>query len=142
MESKRVGTPIYFAPEMIQHQPYSFPVDLWALGCVFYSLTNLRHPFEHAILENLADTILVKPLKPIKSFYSKKVCLVMERLLEKDPNKRISANSLVKLIKERPIESQRVKVFSRKYYSDIQNSTPIHRSNRESNKKNERPINS
>lgn len=45
MESKRVGTPIYFAPEMIQHLPYSFEVDLWALGCVFYSLANLKHPF-------------------------------------------------------------------------------------------------
>lgn len=45
MQSKRVGTPIYFAPEMIQHQLYSFPVDIWALGCVFYCLTNLHHPF-------------------------------------------------------------------------------------------------
>ena len=39
--SSRVGTPVYFAPEMIQHRMYSFPVDIWALGCVFYSLAAL-----------------------------------------------------------------------------------------------------
>lgn len=44
--STRVGTPIYFAPEVIQHQLYSYPVDIWALGCVFYYLTTLDHPFK------------------------------------------------------------------------------------------------
>ncbi len=39
--STRVGTPIYFAPEMIQNQLYSFPVDVWALGCVLYYLAAL-----------------------------------------------------------------------------------------------------
>jgi NIMA (never in mitosis gene a)-related kinase len=39
--STRVGTPIYFAPEMIKNQLYSFSVDVWALGCVFYSLAAL-----------------------------------------------------------------------------------------------------
>lgn len=39
--STRVGTPAYFAPEIIQHQLYSYPVDVWALGCVFYNLATL-----------------------------------------------------------------------------------------------------
>ena len=48
--SQRVGTPIYFAPEIIQHHLYSYPVDIWALGCVFYYLTSLEHPFKDATI--------------------------------------------------------------------------------------------
>jgi len=44
--STRVGTPVYFAPEMIQNQLYSLPVDVWALGCVLYNLATLEHPFQ------------------------------------------------------------------------------------------------
>jgi serine/threonine protein kinase len=50
MISTRVGTPIYFAPEVIQHQMYSFPVDVWALGCTFYYLATLEHPFKEATI--------------------------------------------------------------------------------------------
>jgi serine/threonine protein kinase len=39
--STRVGTPVYFAPEMIKNQLYSYPVDIWSMGCVFYALTML-----------------------------------------------------------------------------------------------------
>ena len=46
----RVGTPIYFAPEIIKHKLYSFPVDIWALGCVFYYMAALEHPFKDATI--------------------------------------------------------------------------------------------
>ena len=46
--STRVGTPIYFPPEMVQHRMYSFPVDIWALGCVFYYMAALDHPYSDA----------------------------------------------------------------------------------------------
>jgi serine/threonine protein kinase len=48
--STRVGTPVYFAPEVIQNQLYSFPVDIWSLGCVFYHLATLDHPFKDATM--------------------------------------------------------------------------------------------
>jgi serine/threonine protein kinase len=50
MLSTRVGTPIYFAPEIIQHKLYSFPVDIWSLGCVFYYLAALEHPYKDATI--------------------------------------------------------------------------------------------
>ena len=119
LTNKRVGTPIYFAPEMIQHQPHSFLVDVWALGCVFYSLANLIHPFEHAILENLADLVINKPLKPIKSFYSQKLCKVIERMLERKPSERVSSSSLVSLMREDPAKPQRINVFNMKAYNSF-----------------------
>ena len=45
-----MGTPVYFAPEVIQNQLYSFPVDIWSLGCVFYNLATLDHPFKDATM--------------------------------------------------------------------------------------------
>ena len=41
MLSTRVGTPIYFPPEVIQNRLYSFPVDIWALGCALYTMAAL-----------------------------------------------------------------------------------------------------
>lgn len=32
LQGTRVGTPLYLAPELIKHQPYSFKVDIWAIG--------------------------------------------------------------------------------------------------------------
>src|SRR3546814_634486 len=32
------GTPNYIAPEICTQQPHSMPADLWAVGCVFYTL--------------------------------------------------------------------------------------------------------
>lgn len=70
MISTRVGTPIYFAPEIIQHKLYSFPVDVWALGCVFYYLAALEHPFKDATIETLGYYVVERDPKPIKGAYS------------------------------------------------------------------------
>jgi len=40
-----VGTPYYMAPEVMQGSPYSYPADIWSLGCVIYELCNLASPF-------------------------------------------------------------------------------------------------
>lgn len=32
------GSPLYVAPEVMEHTPYSFPVDVWGLGVVAYTL--------------------------------------------------------------------------------------------------------
>ena len=39
------GTPYYLSPEQVTGQPYSFAVDAWALGCVFFELISLHKPF-------------------------------------------------------------------------------------------------
>lgn len=45
MQGTRVGTPLYLSPELIKQKPYSFKVDVWALGCVIYHLAALEPPF-------------------------------------------------------------------------------------------------
>ncbi|XP_066598414.1 cyclin-G-associated kinase [Prorops nasuta] len=41
-------TPMYRAPEILDtwnNEPIGPPMDCWALGCIFYALVTLRHPF-------------------------------------------------------------------------------------------------
>lgn len=43
--SRMVGSPFFVAPEMVQRQPYSFPVDVWSLGITVLQLCNRRLPY-------------------------------------------------------------------------------------------------
>ena len=55
---KVVGTPVYFAPEVIKSKLYSYQSDLWALGVVIYSMLMGRLPFVSNKMNILADKIL------------------------------------------------------------------------------------
>jgi len=41
----RLGSPDTVAPEVITGQTYSFPVDLWAMGVIFYMMLSAKSPF-------------------------------------------------------------------------------------------------
>ncbi len=41
-----IGTPYYLSPEVWENRPYNNKSDIWAMGCVLYELTTLRHTFE------------------------------------------------------------------------------------------------
>ena len=41
-----VGTPYYLSPEIWENKPYNNKSDLWAMGCVLYEMTTLKHAFE------------------------------------------------------------------------------------------------
>lgn len=45
MASTLVGTPLYVAPELLQHQPYGPEADLWSVGCILYEMISGTHPF-------------------------------------------------------------------------------------------------
>lgn len=40
------GTPNYIAPEVVRRTEYSFPVDVWAIGVLVYTMTYGTPPFE------------------------------------------------------------------------------------------------
>lgn len=111
--STRVGTPIYFAPEIIQHQLYSYPVDLWALGCVFYYLTTLEHPFKEATIETLSLYVIEKDPKPIKGQYGGYLINFINSLLNKNTKERLDIFQASLCIKSRdnPNPPNKVQVF-------------------------------
>ena len=58
-----LGTPYYMAPEIIQKKPYSFEVDIWALGVLVYVLIDKSYPFDGNTKEQLFDNVIeCKPM--------------------------------------------------------------------------------
>ncbi len=49
----KIGTPYYMSPEVLNGYRYSYSVDHWGLGCIFYELLTLKRPFESNNLLNL-----------------------------------------------------------------------------------------
>lgn len=78
-----VGTPLFLSPEVIKEENYDHWVDVWALGCLMYHLTNLEPPFNSESYEDLKSQILYKQPKPIQGVYSLKYKEFIFKLLEK-----------------------------------------------------------
>ena len=54
----QVGTPQFCAPEMLRNQPYSYPADMWALGCVMWEVLTGAPPFGGRTLVELGQAVL------------------------------------------------------------------------------------
>ena len=75
------------------------PLDIWALGVTIYIMAYLKFPFDtdQGILE-LYNLIKNEKVKfPDIPFYSKKLKYLIEKCLEKDPNKRKTADEILKM---------------------------------------------
>jgi NIMA (never in mitosis gene a)-related kinase 1/4/5 len=91
-----VGTPYYMSPEVCENKPYSSKSDIWSLGCLFYELVTLNHPFTGTSFLALVMSILKETPKPIISIYSKAVQDLISLMLTKDMNSRPSASDILK----------------------------------------------
>ena len=74
-----IGTPYYLCPEAWENKPYTNKSDIWALGCVLYELTTLKHPFEAGNFLKLCSKSYLSS-NPMASCISK--FLVCYRLFE------------------------------------------------------------
>lgn len=92
-----VGTPYYMSPEVCENKPYSCKSDIWSLGCLFYELASLRHPFNGTSFLALVMSILKEDPPELPSCYSKDFKDIVAKMLAKDPHKRPSPQELLKL---------------------------------------------
>ncbi|XP_045526344.1 serine/threonine-protein kinase ULK3 [Pieris brassicae] len=85
------GSPLYMAPEMIAGD-YDARVDLWSTGVIMYECLFGRAPYASNTLHELMKKIQRKdPIQiPPNSSISQGCCDLLIRLLQHDPNKRIS----------------------------------------------------
>jgi serine/threonine protein kinase len=85
------GTPVYMAPEIIERQPYSFPVDWWALGVIMFEMMTGDPPFIETNMKRLFKLVLSTEVvfPPDMSPAAKSL---IGGLLKKNPADRLGAN--------------------------------------------------
>ena len=97
------GTTGYWPPERFQSKdPLTPAVDMWALGVILYIMLTGVHPFDphcDRTDKQVSQAIQDNPLPPLDDMYvghlSKSAVDLIKRLMEPDPEKRISAYDLL-----------------------------------------------
>jgi len=94
-----LGSPQFLAPEVIAEKPYSKKIDVWSCGIVLYMLLYGRVPFQaNGSVPKLFKSIINDPVPhPKNSGLSKAAHKVLERMLEKDPEKRASCAEVMNM---------------------------------------------
>ncbi|KAI8833707.1 kinase-like domain-containing protein [Chytridium lagenaria] len=87
MASTAIGTPFFLSPEICKEQPYSFPSDVWSLGCVAYEMAGRRYPFQGNSLGIVVHNIIHTEPIPIAR-YSTELQRTIAAMLRKSPTSR------------------------------------------------------
>jgi serine/threonine protein kinase len=103
--SDQIGTSVFMAPEISRHLYSPKPTDMWSLGITVFSLLygmfpfNLSHfqdnpdiPAHIRVTDNVMPYDLVFPDAPV---IPDELKTILSRLLDKDPERRLTAAELV-----------------------------------------------
>ena len=96
-----IGTNGYISPEMYLRKEYSFKIDIWALGVILYLLsTGGTLPFDDANFDNkvLAKKVIYLQQEYPQEYFgnkSKRLVSLLDKMLEKNENKRIDIGHLM-----------------------------------------------
>ena len=91
-----IGTPYYLSPEICENKPYNNKSDLWAMGCVLYEMSTLKHAFKAGSMKNLVLKIIRGSYPPINSRYSYDLRNLVTALLRRNPKERPSLDSILR----------------------------------------------
>jgi serine/threonine protein kinase len=97
------GTAWYMSPEVIKSEAYSYPIDIWAVGCILYELISGKRPYYtcknkfaamFAVANN--ETPLHKSDSKIKKKFKDEVLKdFLNKCWDSDPSKRGNASELL-----------------------------------------------
>ncbi|HUR32694.1 MAG TPA: serine/threonine-protein kinase [Vicinamibacterales bacterium] len=93
-----VGTPLYMAPEQIDHGTVDVRTDVFALGVVLYEFATGVHPFEANSAMAVVARILESTPRPVESVRAdlpRTLAGVIERCLRKNRDERYASASEV-----------------------------------------------
>jgi len=90
-----VGTPTYFAPEVLRGAKASPASDLWALGVVLYEMVTGRLPFHGKTLIETANSIMNDEPPALPARVPAGLAGIIQRCLAKDPKHRYRAGGEV-----------------------------------------------
>ncbi|XP_067612634.1 serine/threonine-protein kinase PLK4 [Eurosta solidaginis] len=88
------GTPNYISPEVVTRAPHGLPADVWGLGCMFYTLLVGHPPFDTDAVQSTLNKV-VKSDFAMPQHLSYDAKDLIERLLKKNPNERISLEQVL-----------------------------------------------
>jgi len=89
------GTPEYLAPEVLDGQKYGKPVDWWSFGTLMYEMLTGLPPFYCQDVQKMYQKIMSATLN-LPSFFSTDAKDLVERLLDRSPETRLSDPAQVK----------------------------------------------
>jgi serine/threonine protein kinase len=89
------GTPNYIAPEMLRKAGHSFGVDVWAIGCILYTLLVGKPPFESESLKETYVRIKNNEYHLPSRLSTAARCIIRDMLAPK-PEMRPTVNDLLK----------------------------------------------
>ena len=93
-----VGTAHYLSPEACCGEPFDTRADIWAFGVTLYELLSGQRPFTGSNFTGTITAILTQPVPDLATLVSEipgPLVSLIQRMLEKDPKKRISSVRLV-----------------------------------------------
>jgi serine/threonine protein kinase len=94
------GTPAYVAPEILHKVGYRTKVDLWACGIILFSMISKSFPFQSQDRKLTFQQIKQKTPdfsnKSFKEDVSPECVEFIKKLLEKDPEKRLTVDQALK----------------------------------------------
>jgi serine/threonine protein kinase len=123
-----VGTMPYWSPELVQSDPYTEKVDIWAAGCLLYLMAMLHPPFKAANPLALATKIVEGSYPPLPDgLYSPQLSTVIGACLTKDPSERpdcVAVGALVAAILMKEVDGlkDQVEAVKRKYEKEKEKS--------------------
>jgi serine/threonine protein kinase len=87
------GTYEYLCPEMVKESGHTPSVDIWCLGILLFEMVSGHTPFKAPTKEALMENISKGKIK-FSSHISSPLRSLLQQILEKDPQKRISIKSI------------------------------------------------
>jgi len=110
------GSPGYTAPEILKHEPYSKPVDMWSIGVITYTLLCGYSPFHYADDLNQLYNAICHGRFTFDNIYwayiSRYAKDFIKSLLQVQPEKRLTAEEALQhtwLVKLCPSQIERIK---------------------------------
>ena len=88
------GSPLYMAPEILNHNKYNIKSDLWSVGVILYEMVMREHPFKALNITELTN--IVNKKKPIflNTDINPECKKLIEKLLIVDSNNRLEWEEL------------------------------------------------
>eukprot|EP00927_Polykrikos_kofoidii_P017269 TRINITY_DN17840_c5_g1_i1.p1 TRINITY_DN17840_c5_g1~~TRINITY_DN17840_c5_g1_i1.p1 ORF type:complete len:992 (-),score=226.11 TRINITY_DN17840_c5_g1_i1:53-3028(-) len=90
-----VGTPYYISPEVMQEMPYSWPADVWSLGCILFQMCALRVPFEAREFTTLAAKINEGEIPRLPPPYSEPLRQLCGEMMCRSAEARLTVNQVI-----------------------------------------------